>query len=130
VKISKDAAKDARRIFRLCAPDGRLDEDKLREAVKKIAELKPRNYRAILHSIKRLVYLDIDSRQALIVSATELDTPSRVKIEKSLNAQYQDALTFTYRTDPSLLGGVRIRVGNDVWDGSLQSRLTRLAESF
>jgi len=130
VKISKDAARDARRIFRLCSPDGRLDEDKLRVAVKKIAEMKPRNYRAILHSIKRLVRLDLESRQALVLSAIDLDTPSRVEIEKNLSAQYQEKLTFTYKTDPSLIGGIRIRVGNDVWDGSIQSRLTRLAESF
>jgi len=130
VKISKDAARDARRIFRLCSPDGRLDEDKLRVAVKKIAEMKPRNYRAILHSIKRLVRLDLESRQALILSAIDLDTQSRVEIEKNLSAQYQEKLTFTYKTDPSLIGGIRIRVGNDVWDGSIQSRLTRLAESF
>ncbi len=130
MKISKDAARDARRIFRLCSPDGRLDEDKLRVAVKKIAEMKPRNYRAILHSIKRLVRLDLESRQALILSAIDLDTQSRVEIEKNLSAQYQEKLTFTYKTDPSLIGGIRIRVGNDVWDGSIQSRLTRLAESF
>jgi len=92
--------------------------------------MKPRNYRAILHSIKRLVRLDLESRQALVLSAIDLDTPSRVEIEKNLSAQYQEKLTFTYKTDPSLIGGIRIRVGNDVWDGSIQSRLTRLAESF
>jgi len=130
VKISKDAARDARRIFRLCSPDGRLDEDKLRVAVAKIAEMKPRNYREILHFIKRLVSLDIESRKALILSANELDASSREEIEKTLSGQYQEKLTFTYNTDPSLLGGIRIRVGNDVWDGSIQSRLNRLAESF
>ena len=33
MKVSKDAAKAASRIFSLCAPDGQLDEDKFRKAV-------------------------------------------------------------------------------------------------
>lgn len=130
MKVSKDAASAARRIYRLCAPEGKLDEDKIRKAFKKIAEAKPRDYRAIMHSLLNLVRLDEKSRQAIIESATDLDTPSRVRIEKNLNEQYGGGLSFTYSTDAELLGGVKIRVGNDVWDGSVQARLERLANAF
>jgi len=130
MKVSKDAARDASRIFRLCASEGKLDEDKLRIAIDKIAAQKPRDYRGILHALKRLIRLDVESRRALIESAVDLDTPSRVTIEKNLSAQYGDQLTYSYRTDASLLGGIRIRVGNDVLDGSVKSRLDRLADAF
>ncbi len=130
MKISKDASRSARRIYRLCSPEGRLDEEKLRIAIGKIVEAKPRDYRGILHALHRLVRIDNESRQALIESATELDAASRTRIEKNLNEKYGGGLSFTYKTNPDLLGGVRIRVGNDVWDGSVQSRLTRLAEAF
>jgi hypothetical protein len=86
VKISKNATRDARRIFRLCAPDGHLDEQKLRVAIAKIVERQPRGYRGILSALKRLIRLDLASRRAFIVSAKDLDTPSRVKIEKNLQA--------------------------------------------
>ena len=130
MKVSKDAARDASRIFRLCAPDGKLDEEKLRSAVDKIVTLKPRDYRGILHAIKRLTRLDVESRSALIVSATELDTPNRVTSEENLKQQYGNDLSYSYQTDASLLGGIRIRVGNDVLDGSVKARLNRLANSF
>ena len=91
---------------------------------------KPRDYRAIMHSLLNLVRLDEQSRQALVESATELDAASRSRIEKNLNEQYGGGLSFTYNTDAELLGGVKIRVGNDVWDGSVQSRLERLANAF
>jgi F-type H+-transporting ATPase subunit delta len=130
MKVSKDAASAARRIYRLCAPEGRLDEDKIRKAFEKIAEAKPRDYRAIMHSLLNLVRLDDKSRQALIESATELDAANRSRIEKNLNEQYGGGLSFTYNTNAELLGGVKIRVGNDVWDGSVQSRLDRLANAF
>ena len=35
-----------------------------------------------------------------------------------------------YQINPALLGGLRIRVGNDVFDGSVQGRLDRLANAF
>lgn len=130
MKVSKDAARDASRIFRLCSPEGKVDEAKLRSAIDKIATEKPRDYRGILHALKRLIRLDVESRRALIESAVDLDTASRVQIEKNLVEEYGDGLTFTYRTNASLLGGIRIRVGNDVLDGSVQSRLTRLAQAF
>jgi F-type H+-transporting ATPase subunit delta len=130
MKVSKDAASSARRIYRLCAPEGRLDEGKLRSAVSSIAEAKPRDYRGILHALHRLVRIDSESRQAVIESAADLDDASQKRIEESLNNQYGGGLVFEYTTNPDLLGGVRIRVGNDVWDGSLQSRLDRLANAF
>lgn len=130
MKVTKDASRAARRIYRLCAPDGRLDEARISKAVKRIAEEKPRDYRGILHALHRLVRLDTESRRAVVESATDLDTPSRVRIEKNLNEQYGGGLTFSYTTNADLIGGVRIRVGNDVWDGSIQSRLERLANAF
>ncbi|MBT8037712.1 MAG: F0F1 ATP synthase subunit delta [Verrucomicrobiae bacterium] len=130
MKVSKDAASAARRIYRLCSADGRLDQDKVRTAFRKVAAAKPRDYRAILHALLRLVRLDEESRQAVIESAVDLDSPSRVRIEQSLNNQYGGGLSFSYSTDPELLGGVKIRVGNDVWDGSVQSRLERLTSAF
>ncbi len=130
MKVSKDAASAARRIYRLCAPEGRIDEAKIRAAFKKIAESKPRDYQAILHTLLNLVRLDEKSRQASIESATELDSDSRKRIEDNLNKQYGGGLSFEYSTNTELLGGVKIRVGNDVWDGSVQSRLERLADAF
>ncbi len=130
MKVSKDAASAARRIYRLCAIEGRIDEAKIRAAFKKIAESKPRDYRAIMHSLLNLVRLDEKSRQATIESATELDADSRKRIEDNLNDQYGGGLSFAYNTNADLLGGIKIRVGNDVWDGSVQSRLERLADAF
>ena len=130
MKVSKDAAKAASRIFNLCAPEGHLDEEKFRKAVAKIIESKPRDYRGILHALHRLVRIDVESRKAVIESAAELGSDDKSRIEDSLNKQYGGGLNFTYVTTPELLGGTRIRVGNDVWDGSVKSRLDRLSNAF
>ena len=130
MKVSKDAAKAASRIFNLCAPDGHLDEAKFSKAVAHVVESKPRDYRGILQALHRLVRIDIESRKAVVESATELDIAERYRIEENLNNQYGGGLSFTYVITPELLGGTRIRVGNDVWDGSVKARLDRLANAF
>lgn len=130
MKISKVANATARRIFRLCQSDGHLDEAKLSIAVKKIAAEKPRGYRGILGALKRLVRLDLDRRHVVVESATELDPESRERVAAGLVAKYGNDLTYEYRTNPELLGGLKVRVGSDVFDGSVKGRLDRLAQAF
>lgn len=130
MKISKVANAAARRIFRLCQSGGRLDEAKLSTAVRRIAESQPRDYRGILAALKRLVRLEMERRRVVIESAAELDQASRDRVVSGLVAKYGNDLTFEYRVTPDLLGGLKIRVGNDVFDGSVKGRLDRLAQAF
>lgn len=130
MKVSKDAARTAHRIFRMCAPQGQLNEDHLKLSFSKIIADRPRDFRQILHELHRLVKVDVQSRIVSIESATELDSAQRERIEKNLTEQYGEGLTFQYSTDAALLGGVKMRVGDDVWDGSVQAKLERLTNSF
>jgi len=130
MKISKVASTTARRIFRLCQVDGRLDEAKLTTAIRKLAEGKPRDYRGILFALKRLVRLDLERRHVTVESASELDPATRERVANGLKSQYGADLTFDYRVNPELLGGLKVRVGNDVWDGTVKGRLDRLAQAF
>jgi F-type H+-transporting ATPase subunit delta len=130
MKISKVAANTARRLFGLCQTDGKLDETKLGTVVSKLVEAKPRDYRSILIALHRLTRLDSERRQVTIESAVELDAASRERVAKGLVPEYGSDLVFSYKVTPSLLGGLRIRVGNDVIDGSVQGRIDRLASAF
>ena len=130
MKISKVAATNARRLFGICQTGGRLDEAKLRAAIKSLVESKPRDYAGILAGLQRLTRLDLDRRKVLVESAVELDEATRQRVVAGLAKQYGSDLVATYQINPALIGGLRIRVGNDVFDGSVQGRLTRLANAF
>jgi F-type H+-transporting ATPase subunit delta len=130
MKVSKVAATTARRLFGLCQSGGRLDETKLRSVVSKLVDAKPREYLAILSALQRLTRLDLDRRKVTVESAVELDETSRQRVVAGLAKQYGDDLVVQYQINPALLGGLRIRVGNDVIDGSVQGRLDRLAAAF
>lgn len=130
MKISKTAAIAARRLFGLCQTDGRLDEAKLRKVIASLVESKPREFKGILSALQRLTRLELGRREVTVESAVPLDEGTRNRVVSGLANQYGPDLVIEYKTTPELLGGLRIRVGNDVFDGSVQGRLTRLANAF
>lgn len=130
MKISKAAATSARRLFGLCQVDGRLDEDKLRKVIARLVSSKPRDFHAILGGIHRLTRLEMNRRKVTVESAIELDEATRARVVADLTKQYGPDLVVDYKITTELLGGLRIRVGDDVLDGSVQGRLDRLAAVF
>jgi len=73
-----------------------------------------------------LLRLELEKRHATIETASEVDAAVRSEVEANLKSKYGNDLSTEFQVDPALLGGMRIRVGNDVWDGSVRNRLKRL----
>jgi F-type H+-transporting ATPase subunit delta len=130
MKSSKQARRDAKQLFRSCLVNGELDENKVRQVMRAVLEAKPRGYLATLSHFERLVKLDVQRRTATIESATPLDPALRGKVEADLARLYRSRLNLNFVENPALLGGLRVRVGSDVYDGSVQTRLTELQEHF
>ncbi len=130
MKISKQARLEARRAFRECVVDGKFDENRARQVVNLVAERKPRGYMGILSQFQKLVKLDDARRNATIESAAPLPADYQAKVQADLKKVYGDGLNFTFKQNPALLGGLRIQVGGDVYDGSVHGRLEALKESF
>lgn len=65
-----------------------------------------------------------------VISAEALDAAQRAKIEKDLASKYGEALTLRFSVDPSLIGGLIIRIGDQVLDNSLRSRLSAVQRSM
>ena len=126
----KAALRIARQLFKLCLSDGKLDLARVQQVVRKLADTKPRGYLGILKQFHRLVRLESEKSQALVESAVELNGDIRTQVETDLKGKYGDQLTFEYTVNPDLLGGMRVRVGSDVWDGSVKARLSRLSTAL
>ena len=130
MKIPKQARRDGKALFRSCIVDGRLDEARARQAVRRIAATKPRGYLPALVHFQRLLKLHLESRQARVENAVESSPDLMQRIQASLEARYGKGLDITYWINPELLGGLRIRVGSDVYDGSVRARLEALKAAF
>lgn len=130
MRITKQARRDAKRLFRACLVNGLLAEAKVRETVQKVIAVKPRGHLGILSHFQRLVKLELDRRRARIESAVPLGADLQGGVQTNLGRLYGPGLAFEFSHNPGLIGGARIKVGSDVYDDSIRARLDRLAESF
>ena len=126
MKVSKDAARSARQLLRLSYNEGLLDNDRIKEITAKVSEAKPRDFLAILQEYGRLVRLDVEQRQAIVETAVEIGAQEGNTVIEDLRRRYGNDLTAEFKVNPELLGGMRVKVGSDVWDGSVKARLTEL----
>lgn len=130
MKSSRQARRDARTLFRACQRDGVLDEARVRDAVRQVAAAKPRGYVPLLQEFQRLVRLDVERRTARIENAVETLPAQQLALEAALTRRYGSGLNFAYWINPALLGGLRVRVGSDIHDGSVAGRLAALRSSL
>ena len=130
MKISKQARRDAKTLFRSSKVDGLLDEARVRQTVQAVIAQKPRGYVSILSHYQRLVKLDLEKRSARIESAVPLTGAMESALRASLAQRYGAGLNITFTQEASLLGGLRVKVGSDVYDGSVLARLNSLSESL
>ena len=130
MKISKRAKREAKQLFRFCLVDGMLDENRVRHVVQHVVAVGHRDGPAILSHFRRLVKLDLARHMATIESATPLPTDLQAAIEAGLTHRYGRGLATAFAHRPALIGGVRIQVGSDVYDGSVRAGLAALERSF
>ena len=109
---------------------GLVLDNSSRSAAKLVLEKKPRGYLQILNHFQRLVKLDIERRTARIESAADLSPDLHGNIQSQLAKHYGAGLNISFAQNPSLIGGLRVQVGSDVYDGSVKAKLAALAESF
>jgi F-type H+-transporting ATPase subunit delta len=128
VKINKEIRQLSRNLVRDSYVDGALDRERISRIVRAVIERKPRNYIQLLENYQRLLRLELDKRRVTVESAVELDPEAGRQIVAGLEQNYGPGLTTEYSINPALLGGVRIRVGSDVWDSSVRNRLERLQQ--
>jgi len=130
MKISKQARRVGKELFRSCLVNGMLDESRVRSAVQRTIQLKPRGYLAILTHFQRLVKLELERHTARIDSAFPLPDDLKANVQASLVRAYGPGLNISYGQNAALIGGMRLKVGSDVYDGSIQARLVALRQSF
>jgi F-type H+-transporting ATPase subunit delta len=130
MRITRRARREARRLYRASLADGRLDEDRARKVAQRIARGKRRGSLAVLAHFRRLVALDERRHQAVVTSAGELPADIRARVEAGLARTYGPSTKVTFEEDPTVIGGMRVTVGSDVYDGTVRTALAVLQERF
>jgi F-type H+-transporting ATPase subunit delta len=98
--------------------------------VQRIIDGKRRGGLALLSHFQRLVKLEYARHTAQVESAVPLAADLRASVQASLARRYGPGISASFVHNPGLIGGMRIRVGSDVYDGSVRARLAVLEKNF
>jgi F-type H+-transporting ATPase subunit delta len=126
----KQVKRNAKHLFRRCHSNGSLDEELVRLTVQQILATRRRGYLALANEFERWVRLHQLQHTAEVESATPLSSDLRKDVQANLNKTYGPHLTTSFRENSSLIGGLRIKIGSDVYDGSVKAGLAALEKSF
>ena len=72
----------------------------------------------------------LDGQSATVTSALPLSSDETQRIENSLKDQLGSEVEIEFRVNPSILGGLVVRVGDKVVDGSVSGKLAALEQSL
>jgi F-type H+-transporting ATPase subunit delta len=72
----------------------------------------------------------MEKHHVIVESASALDARTSEQLGQSLRAKYGPDLTTEFKVTPELIGGLRVKLGSNVWDGSVRNRLDRLGSEL
>lgn len=123
----QEIRRTAKRLFRWCLINGQLDQGRARAVAQHILGKRRRGYISLAHQFERLLRADLASQVAKVESAFVLPLNFQARVRTGLNASYGRDLNTLFLPNRSLIGGMRVQVGSDVYDGSVRAKLEGMA---
>ena len=130
MRATAQIKREAKRLYQLCVVDGSLNENRATQVVRQVIDSKRRGSMALLMHFQRFVRLDCEAHTANVETAVPLPPDLQGDVQARLKDLYGSAIQTQFSLKPELIGGMRIKVGSDVYDGTVQSELVTLEKSF
>jgi len=127
MRASKQSKEFARQLFRLSLADGQVSAERVSAVLAHLNRQPPRQPLAVLRQYQRLVTAQLATNTALVEHGGAIDAALLRSIETAFVQKYQRPITASARPNPALIAGLRIRVGDDVYESSIASQLAALS---
>ena len=127
---AKQIARKAKKLFRLCLVSNRVDPGRTVRVVQIIIAERHRGSLRLLRQFRRLLKLHEQQRTAKVECAVPATPDIERSVRHRIESVYGAGITTVFAHNPQLIGGMRIRVGCDVFDGSILNGLRALRTSF
>jgi len=117
----------ARQFFNLSVVNGELSAERVSGVLEYIEKHKPAQSVAVLKAYQRLVAAEVARGQAIVEHAGSVNDSVLANIAGSMTKKYGRKVTSIAKRNDALLAGLRVRVGDDVYESSVAGQLTQLA---
>ena len=117
----------ARQLFKLSLANGQVSADLVSGVLGWVDKHAPRHPIALLQLYQRLITTELAQSQAVVGHAGPLASGVIAQIEQALTKKYHRPITATATPDATLLAGIRVRIGDDVYESSVANQLASLS---
>jgi F-type H+-transporting ATPase subunit delta len=119
----------ARQFFKLSVVDGALSADRVAGVLQYIEKHRPAGSVSILKAYQRLVAAEVARGQAVVEHAGSINDAILASIAAAMTKKYGRPVTSVARRSDTLIAGLRVRVGDDVYESSVAGQLATLAHA-
>ena len=123
----KQAQQLARQLFRLSLVDGQVSQDRVAGILSYIEKHRTNDALDVLRAYQRLIATEMAKGVAVVEHAGPIEPQTVQSIAASLSRKYNRPVRATTKENPSLLAGLRVRVGDDVYESSVAGQLHELS---
>ena len=129
MKRDQKITKLAKKLLELSKDSGVVTESKVAEVLAGFQQVQHRRHLTVLKTFLNYLRREVALQTAVVSAPTGLSEDAIKAIEVQFSKLYNRPVNAVTQLDTSLIAGVRVRVGDDVYDASVAGRLQRLAES-
>ncbi len=117
----------AKKLFKLSVVNGVVVPDQVAGVLGWIEKHSPRHPLALLKAYHRYIAAELAKSQARVEHAGPVGEGTLTTIEGAMTQKYKRLIAVSARPNPSLLAGLRIRVGSDLYESSVSGQLSTLS---
>src|ERR1700746_363670 len=114
------ARRNAKLLYRWCLVDGKLDERRAQQVLSGVRTSKRRGHEMVLRQLKKLLRLYRNRHTARIDTAEPLAADIEEQVRGRVAKAYGSEIRAEFAHDERLIGGARVQLGSDVYDGSIR----------
>jgi F-type H+-transporting ATPase subunit delta len=129
MKRDQKITKLAKKLVELSKENGVVTESKVSEVLAGFRQVQHRHHLVVLKTFFGHLRREVALQTAVVSTPAVLSDDTLRAIEAQFSKLYNRPVSAVTKKDTSLIAGVRVRVGDDVYDASVAGRLQRLAES-
>ncbi|WP_309384879.1 F0F1 ATP synthase subunit delta [Cerasicoccus frondis] len=106
--------------------DGQATNERVSAVLEALGLEPPSNLKALLKQYAHYLEVEIARGTAKVEFAGPLGANQLAEIEQKFTKEYNRKIVATTQENPKLIAGVRVTVGDDVYDASVATRLAQL----
>jgi F-type H+-transporting ATPase subunit delta len=119
----------AKQLYKLSFVDGTFAPERVAGVLEYVEKHRPAHPLAVLRAYQRMVIAEIARGQALVEHAGPVTSAVLANIESAMTKKYGRKIVTVAKPNPGLHAGVRIRVGDDVYESSVAGQLAALSSA-